>query len=74
MWKNIFFVVAGISSGCAVSLATLAFINAIGIYTSMASRTRTGRFAVLYENIAGAGLVAGSVFSVYQISYENLRC
>ena len=73
MWMKIFLVVAGISSGCAVSLALLAFVNAIGIYPSMATRTRTGAFLVFYENVAGLGLVAGSVFSVYQISYENLR-
>lgn len=73
MWMKIFLVVAGISSGCAVSLALLAFVNAIGIYPSMATRTRTGAFLVFYENVAGLGLVAGSVFSIYQISLANMK-
>lgn len=72
MWAKMFLAVAGASSGCAVAVAALAFVNAIGIYPRMATKSRTGKYIVLYENIAGIGLVAGCVFSIFKISLGNV--
>lgn len=72
MWEKIFLAAAGASSGCAVAVAALAFVNAIGIYPRMATKSRTGRHVVFYENIAGIGLLAGCVFSIFKVSLGNV--
>lgn len=72
MWTQIFMSAAGASSGCAVSIAALAFINALGIYPRMAIKSNTGKYLVFYENTAGAGLLAGCVFSLYKLSVSPM--
>ncbi len=63
---------AGLGSGCAVSVAALAFVNAIGIYPRMAAKSKTGKYLVFYENIAGAGLLTGCVFSLFKLSFTHM--
>ena len=71
MWNEIFLAVAGLSSGCAVAVATLAFVNAIGIYPQIAAKTKTVSHIVFYENVAGIGLFAGTIFSLFKTVVVN---
>lgn len=67
MWSRIVIAVAGVSSGCAIAVAELSLINAIGVYPRLAVKTKTGKYLVAYENIAGIGMFLGSIFSLYAI-------
>jgi len=67
MWGKILLGIIGISSGTAVAVAELAFLNAIGVYPRMAAKTRTANHIVWYENVAGIGLLIGTIFSIFHM-------
>lgn len=72
MWIQIFLAVAGACAGIAVAVAALAFINALSIAPRMAAKTKTANFLVFYENISGIGLLAGTVLSIFDPTWQHM--
>ena len=63
--EHILLFILGISSGLLAAAGIFAFIVMIGIFTRLASRTRTSSYTSLYENMIILGGSLGNVLIIY---------
>ena len=63
--EHLLLFVFGISSGVLAAAGIFAFIVMIGIFTRLASRTRTSSYTSLYENMIILGGSLGNVLIMY---------
>lgn len=65
--KNLVLAICGFASGGMVAAGTFAFIVMIGIFTRLATRTRTASYTYLYENMIVLGGTLGNIVYLYNI-------
>ena len=66
MWaKQILLVVFGFAAGVALAGGFFALLIALGIISRFAHQTRTGKYLWLYETMAAAGGIFGTIWYLY---------
>lgn len=66
MFKIIFLVFVGLSSGILVAAGIFAFITTIGVVTRFAARTKTIKHVMFYEDMIVLGGTAGNLISIFR--------
>lgn len=66
MFKNMFLIFVGVSSGVVVAAGIFAFITMIGVVTRFAARTKTVSHIMTYEDMVVLGGSFGNLFSIYK--------
>ncbi|MBQ9119577.1 MAG: stage V sporulation protein AB [Lachnospiraceae bacterium] len=64
--RKVLYAVLGLLSGALVAAGMFAFITMIGVVTRMAGRTKTNRYAMLYEDMVTIGATTGNVLFLYE--------
>ena len=66
--EKIYLSIFGFTSGVLVAAGVFAFIVTIGVVTRMAARTKTVKYAMLYEDMAFLGGTLGNILSIFKCS------
>lgn len=66
--EKLLLVAIGLFSGIAVAGGIFAFITMVGVVSRLASRTKTVKYLLLYEEMVVIGGTVGNIVSLYGIS------